>query len=384
MSQPRIAIIGAGIAGLAAAAACRQRSLSFQLFDVAQDPLQGGAALTLWPNALSALQRLGLFDVPPAWMNFIESGDLRTPDNSVLYRLPLDWMMQTYGFAPTCVQRTDLTRWLWEQIGRPSILRAHVESVEADSDGARVYFRGGKSASFDGAIAADGIHSVVRQQWAADATRSTSYTAWRGIARNFTMPQGVEPQSMREYWGKGIRFGYAAIGPSRVYWFATLNNHFLPEDRMQWWPTVVERLQSFPDLAASLIQATPQGSILQHAIRDVRPGIPMSLKALSLIGDAAHAVTPNLGLGGCLALEDAAAMLDCLAPGRPLPVSFREYAAIRHKRVARIVRFTRLLGEVMQWEQGVLTATRNVVFRLSPDRAAHAVWRVLLGSNRFP
>lgn len=375
--QPRVAILGAGIAGLAAAAACEIRHISYQLFDPSEAPLVGGAALTLWPNALIALAQLGVLSQPPDWMHFIQQGDVRTDEDASLYALPLAWLERRYGYKPTCVRRVDLAHWLWKSIGKPSICRDGCTAITSRPDGVIVQFASGERERFDGVIAADGIHSVARRQLSGRTERGAHYTAWRGIATTTE----IEAATMREYWGPGVRFGYASIHPVAVYWFATLNNHMLPMDEQQWWPKVVERLGAFPREVQTCLGATPAAEILRHAVRDVTPGGPLMRDNLVLVGDAAHAITPNLGLGACLALEDAAALADCIDGEKPLKVAFQQYAVRRRRRVARIAHLTRGLGTVTQWENAQLSAARNRAIRTVPSGMTHLAWRILLDNE---
>lgn len=372
----RIAIIGTGIGGLAAALACRRAGIDFELFDHTESPLSGGAALTLWPNALIGLNELGVFENGMDWLHFIHHGHLRTDKNADLYGLPLDWMKATYGFQPSCVTRTQLIRKLRDSVGSPTIRKAHCERVSQTDKQVSVYFSNGSQETFDGAIAADGIHSVVRRQLIGDSRRAVHYTAWRGIAIDAHVP----PASMCEYLGKGIRFGYSKIDPSQTYWFATVNNHLLPSKTADW-STVADQFSGFPETVRSCIERTPRKSVIETSVEDVLPGAPMAWNNVAFLGDAAHAITPNLGLGACLAIEDAKVLCDTLQSGAPLKQAFARYAQSRRDRVAKISRFTRWLGQTTQMEQQALIGVRNATFRVAPTIIKNLVWKAVLGSG---
>ncbi|WP_054971213.1 FAD-dependent monooxygenase [Alicyclobacillus ferrooxydans] len=372
----RIAIIGAGIGGLAAALACQNANIDFTLFDHAENPLSGGVALTLWPNALRALKEIGGFTTGEEGFHAIEIGCLRTDKDNQVYQLPLTWMEDTYGFKPVCVRRNELTTRLYRALQSPTIREAHCTFVSPTETGVIVQFSDGSREEFDGAIAADGIHSSIRHQLIGDSERTVDYTAWRGIAIDAEVP----PASMCEYLGPGVRMGYAAINPSLTYWFATVNNNLVKPDIK--WSTVVDKFSGFPKAVRSLIESTPEESILQNSIRDVLPGAPMAWSNVALLGDAAHAITPNLGLGGCLALEDAQFLgrsLRALQQGESLKQVFAHYAKSRRVRVARIANFTRWLGRATQMEQRSLMGLRNVAIGAVPSTIKKVVWRSVLG-----
>lgn len=375
--QQRIAIIGAGVGGLAAAIACQRHGIEFTIFDHAEHPLTGGFALTLWPNAIRALKQLGVFLQRPTWMQSLHHGELRTAQNERLYTLPIDWLASVYDETPTCVLRADLTTFLHQALGSPVIQRAHIEGIHSDTSGVALTCADGRTICVDGVIAADGIHSKVRQHVFGDRRRTASYTAWRGVARGAE----IEVGTMCEYVGRGVRFGYANIRPSLTYWFATMNHQLMKSDLSddESWAHVARHLCHFPTSVRRCIEMTDSHEILKSPVQDVAPGTPMSLGRIALLGDAAHAITPNLGLGACLALEDAAQLARCIQTEKNLITAFQSYAAARRRRVAQVSRMTRELGFVLQLENAALTKLRNTLVQQLPKALARQGWRTILG-----
>ncbi|WAH36532.1 FAD-dependent monooxygenase [Alicyclobacillus dauci] len=374
----RLAILGTGIGGLATAMGCRALGIPYTLFDPATDPLQGGAALTLWPHALRALLCLAGRSRLPDWMEPIQAGDVRTARGCAVYELPLEWMERRYGLRPSCVRRVDLSTWMWQELGSPSILRlAAEEAVHVNHGGSvAVRFSDNSTRLFDGVVAADGIHSRIRSQYVGDEPRSTGYTAWRGIARSLG---STNPLRMREYWGPGSRFGYAYIDASSVYWFATVNHSLFSSRRIPTWEDAQHCLLRLPSEVGDMIQHTLVTDVLQHPVQDFAPGAPLVLGRIAFVGDAGHAITPNLGLGACLALEDAVTFMSVLRQARTYDTAFQHYARSRRHRVALIARATRLLGDVTQLENAALNWVRNKAIRCTPTTISLPVWRLLLG-----
>ncbi len=374
----RIGILGAGIGGLAAALACQQAGIDFELFDHAENPLSGGVALTLWANGLGALKELGAFQQGMDWLHSIHEGSLRTDKNENLYKLPLDWMQSTYGYKPVCVRRSELVTRLYNTLQAPTIHRMHCEDVTlTDAAGVMVRFSEGPREEFDGVIAADGIHSIVRRRFIEDSLRTVDYTAWRGIAIDAEVPAA----SMGEYMGPGMRFGYATINKSSTYWFATVNDRLLPLGPKTSWENIADRFSTFPKIVQSCIESTPTQAVLRSSLQYVHPCTPMAKETVGLIGDAAHAITPNLGLGAGLALEDARFLLRALKYGQPIQQVLLRYEQNRSNRVARIARFTRWLGQGMQLENRRLVQLRNHAIRRVPNTVANAVWKAVLGES---
>lgn len=374
--HPGLAILGAGIGGLSAARACQLNGVPFQLYDHAKDPLQGGAALTLWPNAIRALSRLGVIQDSADWLQAIQSGDVRTDRNGRLYELPIEWMRHAFGAAPACVSRQELITRIYDTLGKPDIFQAHADTVASQAGGASVTFSGGSTEIYEGVIVADGIHSSLRELFLGISPRTLAYTAWRGIAVGADVPA----YSMREYWGQGVRFGYATIDGTATYWFATANQRRLLADESTWWDIVNRQLMQFPNEVESCLKHTPTADVLHTPVQDIRPGMPMSFGNVALIGDAAHAITPNFGFGACLALEDALVLNEELSRGNRnhLHRTFASYSRRRIQRVATVARITRWSGHVMQAERASSIALRNLITRHVPKSAARMAWRRLL------
>lgn len=372
-----IAILGAGIAGLTAAIACSACGIPYQLIETNAHSFEEGAAITLWPNALLALQKLGVFTEVPDWMHFIEHAEVCSVQNRLLYELPLHWIQGEYGFPPTCIKRSQLMHWLWGKLGYPEIRYGRCVSIAENTKGVEVRFDNGSTERYIAVIAADGIHSAVRQQLFGERKRIMNYIAWRGIAQTEKIPLGC----MREYWAPGARFGYANIDRSHVYWFATLNQKLFSDNYTNAWNDMYKILHAFPKSVKACIEATPSAEILQHDIAEILPGTPMAHGKIVLIGDAAHAITPNLGLGGCLALEDAACLQQCLRNEDPIAVQFQQFAYHRKKRVSFIANVTRWLGQVTQIEHKGLIMLRDQLVRVLPADYTHFAWRYLLGDG---
>ncbi|GMA57476.1 salicylate hydroxylase [Alicyclobacillus sacchari] len=316
----RLGIVGAGIAGLAAGLACRQLGIDFQLFDAAEDPLAGGTGITLWPNALCALSELGMRNfVDVVASNAMTNGGIATDRGAVLYSLPLAWIRRQYGYFPVCVRRDVLQRRMYEALDEPKIVRAQVHRVLTSKDGAVVVGSHGQL-WYDAVIIADGIHSQARNCLYPVQPRPTHYTAWRGMTHGAV----VDPATMWEYWGLGVRFGYASVSPQSTYWFATVNQSHLRDGDS--WTVARTLLERFPPPVQACIAATADSDILHHRVQDLPPGCPMAMGHIALMGDAAHAITPNLGFGGALAIEDAAVWLEVVRDAGVSPAAFGIYA----------------------------------------------------------
>jgi 2-polyprenyl-6-methoxyphenol hydroxylase-like FAD-dependent oxidoreductase len=175
-------------------------------------------------------------------------------------------------------------------------------------------------------------------------------------------------EEVSESWGRGRRFGIVPIENGRVYWFATLNAPAGGRDEPG---TVRRKLEDLfagwhPPIA-EMLAATPESAILRNDMLHRLPAGRWGEGRVTLLGDAAHPMTPNLGQGACQAIEDAVALADCLR-GAADPVSaLRRYEALRIPRANRFVRASLRLGRVAQSENVVICRLRNALMSLVPS-----------------
>jgi 2-polyprenyl-6-methoxyphenol hydroxylase-like FAD-dependent oxidoreductase len=170
----------------------------------------------------------------------------------------------------------------------------------------------------------------------------------------------VSPGISSETWGRGRRFGMLPIGNGRVFWYATYNCPAGGQDQAGERKSRLSRLfQDWREPIEQLIEATDEGAILRNDIFDRRPVRHWGSGRVTLLGDAAHPPTPNLGQGACQALEDALVLAGCLADQREPVAALHAYEARRRMRSAAIIEQSSLFGKIGQWEQPLLCSLRD-------------------------
>jgi 2-polyprenyl-6-methoxyphenol hydroxylase-like FAD-dependent oxidoreductase len=172
-----------------------------------------------------------------------------------------------------------------------------------------------------------------------------------------------------ETWGPGKRFGIVPLRDGRVYWFACLNAAKQRDVRMAAF-SKTELLATFGDLhapIADIIKATQPTKILWNDIIDFAPVQQFAFGRVLLLGDAAHATTPNMGQGACQAIEGAAILGKTLAEQGDIATAFQVFEQKRLKRTAMVVNRSWQLGKLAQLENPLLAGLRNFFFRRIPD-----------------
>ena len=374
-------VIGGGIGGLTAAIALHKAGIEAHVYERAFALREIGAGISLWANAIHALDELGLADAIRRHVLSEQYADLRTWRGTVL-------SASTKRFAvPIAVMhRADLLAVLASQVPPQHVHLDHeCTGFVQDATGVTAQFANGERARGDMLIGADGLHSVVRAQLFGDhPARYAGYTGWRAVVQ-VTRPRIVPCES----WGHGQRFGIIPLGDGRIYWYAAKN---LPEGGRdspgQAKQNLIRLFRGWHDPVEAVIEATVESAILRNDIYDRDPLPHWSENRATLLGDAAHPMTPNLGQGGCQAIEDAVVLAACLANSDQVDSALRHYQDRRIPRTSAIVLQSRRIGEIGQWENPFLCFLRNSAVRALPSRikahqiASVAVYEALTEAER--
>lgn len=360
-------IIGAGIGGLTAAIALKQLGYEPVVYERAPEERANGTTLVLWPNALRILEQWNLTDKVISLGVRNESMSVKTATGRLLYELPLHSLENKYGLPVITLLRSDLQRILIERLGMEHINWGHeLLTIEQDDQEARAYFTNGHSAKGRFLIGADGVHSTVRPAIAAHVElRDCGYVAFRGMVHR--TQSHLPPRQGIEFWGRGKRFGIFHTGNQGIYWFATMNCQ-----RDQNYSSNKEDLSlEFADwnpLVGEILCHTDPSKILRHHIFDLPSLSTLTNGRFALLGDAAHAMTPNLGQGACQAIEDSGMLGECLQHDNNIKAALKQYEIQRLARVRRIVNLSYRMGWVSQWSNPILCSLRNQMFSAIPNR----------------
>ena len=372
----RVLIVGGGIGGLASAAVLEREGIESDVFERAPALQEVGAGISLWSNAVEVLSRIGLDEKVVALGTIIRRSTTMTASGRVLGVESIEAYGNRAGFPSACVHRADLQRTLASAIDPKRLhLNAACDEVREVDDAAVLRLVDGREEQGTLLVGADGIASVVRRDLHGPSEpRPAGYVAYRGIAPH-EFPE-VPPGEVRLIVGRGSQVGLFPCGPRRLYWFATVN---LPRDSGD--PSrLVDRFRDWCDPVAAVMAGTPTASILRHPVLDRPPLWPWGRGRMTLLGDSAHAATPNLGQGACQAIEDAVVLAASLRRHGLTPGALRHYEEARRRRAELVIRSSRSLGQVLQWERGPLVRFRDLLMAsgLGRNRASTLFERLLV------
>lgn len=339
-----------------------------------------GAGLTLQVNAMRMLGAIGLAQQVMDAGEVMRGGRIETHEGVVLSSLGLEHAQDRHGFPSVAIHRGVLAELLAEELSRVGRIRcgAEVVGVASEADAVHVQLSDGSSIVGRALVGADGIRSAVREAVFGSATvRYAGYTCWRGIA---SLPRPLGPGTSVERWGPGRRFGIVPIDVQRTYWFATQNAPAGGRDGAEPRVEVLERFAGFAPPVRALIEATPSSGILRNDIEDLLPLSTWTRGRVTLLGDAAHAMTPNMGQGACQAIEDAVVLADSLARSPSIEEAFTQYERRRWPRAVRFVERSWQIGRTAQWESGIARSIRDTLTRWAPssllERSLDRDWHV--------
>jgi 2-polyprenyl-6-methoxyphenol hydroxylase-like FAD-dependent oxidoreductase len=334
-------VVGAGIGGVATALGLERAGWQVTVLERAPELGEVGAGISLWPSAVKALHELGVTGVEQAAVLSAPAG-MRRPNGQ--------WVVKASALGvevPVMIHRAQLHELITSRFGAGVTVRTGV-TVDGFADGA--VLAGGEALRADLVVAADGLRSVVRDAVAPQyaGPRYSGYAAYRGIADVEVDDGGGET------WGRGRRFGFARLIDGRYYWYATENR--APGTVGDVWSGFGDWHDPIPKLLA----ATKPEAVLQNDIYDLTlPLVPFVHGAVVLLGDAAHAMTPNLGRGACTAIEDAAALVRQLQGTGELAAALTAYDAERRPIATKLVRQSRGIGWVGQLDGRIANAVRD-------------------------
>ncbi|MDQ3393765.1 MAG: FAD-dependent monooxygenase [Bacteroidota bacterium] len=364
----KIIIIGGGIAGLCAAIALQQQHFEVKVFERAPEVKALGAGLVLGANAMRVLQKLGLENI------IIENGrklhrlSLLSDEGKTITEVDTIKTTEVYGTDNFTIHRADLHNILIAQLKKDTLCLGKAIKKLVTGKKPVVYFEDGTEETSDAMIAADGINSVVRKQLVPGSIiRYAGYTCWRAVIEN--MPYSVNPDLFSETWGAAGRFGIVPLSKNKLYWYACKNANKNDERmRRAKCEDLYEIFKKFHAPIPEIILNTKDEELISNDILDLKPISNMAFENIVLIGDAAHAMTPNMGQGAGQAIEDAYILSQCLMHLKSPLEAFKEFEKIRIKRVHKIVNDSWGIGKIAQLQNPVLIKLRNNLFKFVPKK----------------
>lgn len=333
-------IIGASIGGLSAAVALKKAGVDCEVYEAVKEIKPVGAAISVWPNGVKCLQHLGMGDIIETYggqMHYIAYH--ASACGTRLTRFSLAPLVARTRSRPCPVARSDLQAQMLDFWGRDSVQFAkRVVRVAEDASGVTAWFTDGTTARGDMLIAADGTHSVVRPfvLGFTPERRYAGYVNWNGLV---AMDASIAPADQwTTFVGEGKRVSLMPVASDRFYFFFDVPlPPGLAEDRTTLRGDLHRYFAGWAAPVQKLIAALDPQTTNRIEIHDTDPFDRLVRGRIALLGDAGHSTTPDIGQGGCAAMEDAVVLGDCFSKYQDISAALRHYESLRCERVRDLI-----------------------------------------------
>lgn len=358
MYRLKVIVIGAGIGGLTTAIALSQAGYTVEVYERAPEIRPRGAGISLWSNGIKVLNRFGLGEKIAAIGGQMDAMQYLSDRGEIMNHISLQPLIEEVGQRPYPVARTDLQAMLLEAFGGEVKLGHCCTGVEEHGDQVTAYFENGHKATGDFIVAADGVRSILRQYVLGYEVKPTyrDYVNWNGLVES---DDAIAPaNTWTIYVGNHQRASMMPVGGNRLYFFFDVplpQGTSAPPELIR--SELAEHFAGWADPVQTLIERINPELTNRLEISDVGPVDLLVRGRVALLGDAAHATCPDLGQGGCQALEDVYMLTHfLLTTNISVEDALKRYEAARKDRAGAIVEKARHRAAVIHGKDPEITA----------------------------
>ncbi|MBE1874253.1 FAD-dependent monooxygenase [Myceligenerans pegani] len=364
-------VVGAGLGGLTAAVALRRCGWDVAVVERSPEPRTTGAGIVLLANALRALDEAGAGEAVRALGSIVYPGSLRDERGRELVTVDAAQIEQRLGTPAMVFRRSELQEAIAGHL-EPAVIRygARVAGIEPGDEAARpaVTLDDGERLTADLVVGADGVRGVSRAVVVPDAPEPAyvGSTTWLAI----TEAPGIATSS--QTWGPGGEVGLLPLKDGRVYWYATRTGPAggASDDGARHLAEARDAFAGWHEPIPAVIAGTRPDQVQRVDLYALpRPVRTMVRGRAALVGDAAHAMPPNVGQGGASSIEDAVVLAASVSGAPSVVEGLRAYDDARRPRTAGVLRAawaSARFGE--QLRNPVAVAARNALLRVLPSR----------------
>lgn len=362
----KISIIGGGITGLTTALVLLKKGITCQVYENSIALSEVGAGIWMQPNAMSILDYLQIGDKVRAMG--MELTEVEVANKNLIPFRETDESLITdaKNNKIISIHRARLQKILFEALPENSVhFNKSYISHTTHNNKIQIRFSDDTSIETDVLLGADGINSPVRKNTFQSQLRYSGQTCWRGISK-LSLDNEFKGKG-KELWGNNHRFGFANISSTEVYWFAVSKAPQNEKDNKELRKKeLLEKFESYHPIISKMIENTDKSKIIRNDINDLKRLETWHKENVCLLGDAAHATTPNMGQGAAQGIEDAFTLGVLLSKSSTPSKAFIEFEKSRRKKVDYIVKSSWMFGKMAHHSLGRLVM--KTIMKLTPEK----------------
>lgn len=358
----KISIIGGGITGLSTALALQKVGISSMVFEQAVNLNEIGAGVWLQPNAIQVLKWLDIYKEVKQEGCVLNKMEISYPNLKPIKKIKDSIVADKHGNQTIAIHRGKLQKILYNRCNQLGIIKLGMPYINHKNDGNKIKINFEETSILSNLVlGADGIKSKVRDSMGLPSEfRFSGQICCRGIA-HIELPHFLEKEG-KELWGRKVRFGFSQLSPNSVYFFTVMNKELSP--------TVITKeslstlFNDFNPIVSEIIAESGHMHITE--LSDLKRLHTWHDSHACLIGDAAHATTPNMGQGACQGIEDAYYISNFLKTS-PTPFdAFKAFEKQRRKKIDFVVNNSWNFGKYIHSKVGQLFL--KGIMKMTPEK----------------
>ena len=312
---------------------------------------------------MQVFEKLGLREIIEENGNPISSLNITKANLKPLSKVDLTYFEKKFKVKNIAIHRGVLQQILVDNLSASINLNHKLKNITKNSNGHSLEFQNGEKIQSSILIGADGINSVVRQKlFLNNKIRNANQICWRGITE-YSLPQKYQNE-LNEAWDKTGRFGFVQIAKNKVYWYA-LKSFKKNKEELNL-KNLNSYFKDFNTIVKDIISSTKKEQTFTAEISDLKPTNKWYKENICLIGDSAHATTPNMGQGACQAIEDAYVLSECLNK-YDTNEAFKEFQKLRLPKAHQVVKSSWMVGKMAHLSNPIFVGVRNQFIQLVPS-----------------
>lgn len=380
MIKGKVTIVGGGIGGLTLANALLKKGIDFQLFEAAENYDHVGGGHWLYANALRTLDEIDttIVDEMRNLGHGFEGFLFTDLNKKTIVHKQVKTYVKSSRYMPIVLHRADIINVLAKRLPKGCIqFGKRITDIKENT----LFFEDNTFKKYKILIGADGIHSKTRKlvTHKVNPVNSKQVGIWGISEGRLPMEYG---NVFMEIWGNGTRVGMTYVGEGEIYWFMVVKENKIPKKVNDVKAFLKENGQEFPKDLMHIILESKAKTIKFNPLYDLPIIAKWYHKNTCCIGDAIHACTPNLGQGGCQAIEDAYWLAEMLNTHTNVEHAFKHFQNKRKKKAFTVLLLSRWLGKLAQSEGRLNTRFRNFSARNHPKTLVDKILFWIMNTNK--